>query len=179
MKLAIVAYPKLDESDRQWIEAFRAKHDPQAARLAVHFTLVFPVDAAASDLEPEVEEVSQLTQPIAFAIRCIKVVRDALGSGTHIFLVPEDGGAQITKLHDRLYAGRLRAHLRTDIPFVPHMTVGAAPDSQSAERLASELAVRSRIVRGTISNLDLVDVDGPSVSTVATYAFGSAGGESC
>ena len=45
MTLAIVAYPSLDETDRQWIESFRATHDPQSPRIDVHFTLVFPVEA--------------------------------------------------------------------------------------------------------------------------------------
>jgi hypothetical protein len=49
MKLAIVAYPDLDEEDRQWIEEFdNPRPSGQTAR--VHFTLVFPYDAAASDL---------------------------------------------------------------------------------------------------------------------------------
>ena len=47
MKLAIVAYPSLDEADRQWIESFRTTHDPQRVRIGVHFTLVFPVEATA------------------------------------------------------------------------------------------------------------------------------------
>jgi hypothetical protein len=45
MTLAIVAYPNIDDSDRQRLESFRALHDPQAARIGVHFTLVFPFDA--------------------------------------------------------------------------------------------------------------------------------------
>ena len=110
MKLAIVAYPSLDDVDRQWIESFRIKHDPQASRLGVHFTLVFPVEAVPSKLEPEIAVVAQSTQPISFAIRGTKVVRDALGNGSHIFLVPDEGGAQIATLHGRLYAGALRAY---------------------------------------------------------------------
>jgi len=122
MKLAVVAYPDLDDGDRQWIESFRAKHDPQAPRIDVHFTLVFPVEAVPTDLDPEVAVVARSTRPIPFAIRDIKVVRDALGILSHVFLVPDEGGARITTLHDRLYGGTLRAHLRSDIPFVPHIT---------------------------------------------------------
>ena len=174
MKLAIVAYPSLDGLDRQWIESFRTKHDPQASRIGVHFTLVFPVEALPSEVEPELAVVAQSTQPISFAIRRTKVVRDALGNWSHIFLVPDEGGDQITTLHDRLYGGALRSHLRSDIPFVAHMTVGAAPDSPSAERLADELNVRSRILRGTVGNMELVDVGTAVVQSIATYALGSA-----
>jgi len=34
MRLAIVAYPDLDEEDRQWIEGVRRIHDPQALKHA-------------------------------------------------------------------------------------------------------------------------------------------------
>ena len=52
---AVVAFPLLDADDRQWIESIRAKHDPEAKRIAAHFTLVFPavlplrVDRGPSD----------------------------------------------------------------------------------------------------------------------------------
>lgn len=144
----------------------------------MHFTLVFPVVAVPSELEPEITAVAQSTQPISFTIRGTRVVRDALGNGSHIFLVPDEGGAQIATLHDRLYAGALRAHRRSDIPFVPHMTVGAVPDSQLAERLAEELGVGSRMVRGMVANMELVDVGAPRVRSITSYALGNAAGTS-
>ena len=39
---AVVTFPLLDADDRQWLESIRAKHDPEAKRIAAHFTLVFP-----------------------------------------------------------------------------------------------------------------------------------------
>jgi hypothetical protein len=77
-------------------------------------------------------------------------------------------------VHGRLYAGVLRAHLCADIPFVPHITVGAAPDSQSAEKLADRLRVSYRIVRGTVRSMELVDVGEPRVQSVTTSVFGKA-----
>jgi 2'-5' RNA ligase len=174
MKLAIVAYPSLDEIDQQRIESFRARHDPQAAQINVHFTLVFPVDAVPSELGSDIAVVAQSSQPISFAIRGTKVAHDVLGNVSHVFLVPDEGAVQITALHDRLYAGTLRPHLRSDIPFVPHMTVGAAADSQAAERLAEELSVHVRMVRGTIANIELVDVGTRHVQSIATYTLGTA-----
>ncbi len=174
--LAIVAYPSLDEVDRLWIESFRTKHDPQVSRIDVHFTLVFPVDALPSEVGPDIAAVAHSIQPVSFAIRRAKVVRDAFGTGSHIFLVPDEGGVQIATLHERLYSGVLRPHLRSDIPFVPHMTVGTAPDSQTAEKLANELNVRFRIVRGTVGNIEIVDVGTPVVQSITTCVLGSAQG---
>jgi 2'-5' RNA ligase len=174
MKLAVVAYPNLDEEDRQWIEGVRRIHDPQADRIGVHFTLVFPCDAAASNLEPEVQNIARRTQSIRFAIRHAKAIQDKLSPATHVVLVPGDGAPEIERLHDQLYAGRLRVHLRPDIPFIPHMTVATVRDSETAERLASEFGSRPRVVRGTISRLHLIDVENASIRTVRTYSLDSS-----
>jgi hypothetical protein len=41
MALAVVAYPKLDPKDAEWIEAIRAEHDPLSRDIiAAHITLV-------------------------------------------------------------------------------------------------------------------------------------------
>jgi 2'-5' RNA ligase len=168
-RLAVVAYPTLDEADRRWIEAFRAEHDPHAARLPAHFTLAFPAEAPDGAMEREAATAALSTRPVLFAIRRVEVIRDALGAGFHVFLVPDEGGDMIAALHDRLYEASLQPYLRSDIPFVPHVTIGAAPDLPSAERLASQLDFGSRVVRGSISSIDVVDVGLPRVRTVRTF----------
>ena len=107
------------KADRQWIESFRAKHDPHSARLPAHFTLVFPVDTVPRRVEAELQTVAESSHPVSFAIRRTEVVRDAGGRGAHVFLVPDEGRAEIAALHDRLYAGALRPHLRTRHPVCP------------------------------------------------------------
>jgi 2'-5' RNA ligase len=170
-KLAVVAFPSLEDRDRQWIESFRTQHDPQASRIDVHFTLVFPVDTSEVDLASEIAVAAQSTPPIAFVARRAEVVSEAFGHGSHVFLVADEGGAHISALHDRLYAGVLRVHLRPDIPFVPHMTVAATSDSTSAVRLADELNSRARPVRGVVKALELVDVGAARVRSIATYTL--------
>lgn len=118
MKLAVVAFPHLENTDRQWIESFRAKHDPQAARITVHFTLVFPIDATADEVDREIVRVSTKSTPFNFVIQRAEAVADHFGHGFHVFLVPDEGTTRITALHGELHAGTLRSHLRSDIPFV-------------------------------------------------------------
>jgi 2'-5' RNA ligase len=171
MKLAVVACPQISPSDLGWIETLRAIHDPQSARISVHFTLVFPVEAALADLGPELAAVGQTFSPIAFGIRDVTVVRDRL-KGTHqVLLVPGEGGPQIRALHARLYAGGLHTHVRADIPFVPHMTVGAARDAHDAERLALAIAATARRVRGRVTTLEVVDVGAAPVQRLAAYGL--------
>jgi 2'-5' RNA ligase len=176
MKLAIVAFPELDQADRQWIEAIRRIHDPQATRIAVHFTLVFPLDGSIGELESEIEAVSRAQQPIQFVIRQAAAVPDTFSRLVHVFLVPDEGAARIAELHDNLYAGRLRSHLRPDLAYVPHMTVGVAEDVAGAERLASEVNERARGIRGQVANLHLVAVDGARVRALSSLRLGDGAG---
>ena len=169
MKLAVVAYPKLDESDRVRIEAFRTQHDPQATRLAMHFTFVFPVVSDLIELEDEIALLAKSTPPISFTIRGTRAVRDMLTTESHVLLVPDEGSADITTLHDRLYSGALRPHRRSDIPFVPHLTVGVAPSFEAAETLAKALDARE--IHGVISALELIDVRGAKVISITTFAL--------
>ena len=176
MNIAVVAYPMMDDADARWIAAFRKKHDPQSFRIGVHFTLVFPAEGSPSELAPEIAAAARSIAPIDFAIRRTEIVWDALGNRSLVFLVPDEGAHEITTLHNRLYAGVLRLHLRADIPFVPHMTIGAAAEHSAAQRAAAELDVGSRVVRGRIEQVALVNVGLSIVQTVATYALGDAAG---
>jgi predicted protein tyrosine phosphatase/2'-5' RNA ligase len=171
MTLAVVAYPVLDEADRQWIESFRLKHDPQSARIGAHFTLVFPVDAEPADVEADIQAGARAAAPIAFSIHRSELVVDVWGGGTHVFLVPEEGAAAISALRDRLYAGTLRPHLRADIPFVPHITVGLAQDAAAALTLAEALDASNRVIRGVVDRIDVVDTGASVVQPIASFAL--------
>ena len=173
MNIAVVAYPMMDDADAQRISAFREKHDPRSVRIGVHFTLVFPVEGSPSELGSEITAVARSIAPIAFAIRRTEIVFDALANRSLVFLVPDEGAREITMLHDRLYASVLRPHLRAEIPFVPHLTIGAADEYSAAQR-AAELDFGSRVIRGRIEQVVLVDVGLPIVQTVAAYALGDA-----
>lgn len=171
MTLAIVAYPRIEDADRRWIDAVRAKHDPQASRIDVHFTLVFPVDVSPNAVLAEALAVARTTEPIAFDFRCAEAVREPIGGGGHVFLVPHEGRDAIISLHDRLYAGILRPHLRTDLPFVPHMTIAANPDIRRCEELAQTLNANGRPVRGMLSSIELVEVGAARVRSVMAFAL--------
>jgi 2'-5' RNA ligase len=178
MNVAIVAYPRLTEEDRQSIESFRQRYDPQASRIALHFTLVFPVEAVPEKLAPEIKAVAWSTTPFPFTIRRTAVVPDHFAANqSNIFLVPTEGSTQITTLHDRLYADALRPHLRSDIPFLPHITVGAAQDAHLAENWAEAFHLQSRALVGMVAGIDLIDLTQHRVSTIARFVLGQAAQE--
>jgi 2'-5' RNA ligase len=170
--LAVVAYPELGESDRDWIESFRRHHDPQASRIAAHFTLFFPADVAAETLDATIAAAVRLARPVSFSISRADASTDAVTHRNHVVLVPGEGAAEITDLHDRLYSGSLRAHLRPDIAFIPHITVGTVSDPLESEQLLQTLNARSPILRGRLTEIDLVDVSRWRVATLARYRLG-------
>ena len=165
-KLAFVAYPVLAEVDRRWIESIRERHDPQASQIAPHFTLVFPVTVAA---EPVMDEASRFLmegRPIPFVLRRAEAVADRIGEGCHLFLVPEEGREEIAALHDQLYEGVLRPYLRDDMPFLPHITVGACRDLGECQRLAETLNCEPLAVRGSLLSVTLVEIGDEGVKTL-------------
>lgn len=171
-RLAVVAFPVLEENDRQWIESIRATHDPQGARIGVHFTLVFPVEFPANLVVDEASAVARSVGPISFTIRHAEAVADRMGAGGHVFLVPDEGRGTITHLHDLLHAGALRHLLRADMPFIPHMTVAAKADMKSCKRLAHDINTARRTLRGSLPTMELIDVDSPRVQSLRTLQLG-------
>jgi len=173
-RVAVVAYPNLAASDRDWMEAVRAEHDPQAARLGAHFTLVFPTAVAAPPMVARVRSVAATCRPFGFGLAEVKIVRDAVAMMWHMFLVPAAGQAELRALHEGLYDGELRRHLRADVPFVPHVTVAASADEAVCARLAARLAQEGRVVCGSVDSLDVVEVSPAGVQRVATVALGGS-----
>jgi len=156
MTLAIVAYPDVSADDRHWIEEIRRVHDPQSTLIAAHFTLVFPVDVRSDELVEHARSVVSDFQDISFVLRSVRAVRSVVGQGAHVFLVPAHGATEIIELHDRLYRGFLKPYLRTDIPFIPHITVAAHRDVSECERLATRLGEQRREISGEIRGFDVV-----------------------
>jgi 2'-5' RNA ligase len=164
--IAVVAYPVFDETDLAWIESIRARYDPQADRIAPHFTLVFPVDASAGILD-ELAAVAGRHAAIRFVLRSAIATPDLVRGGAHVFLVPDEGRDAIACLHDDLYAGTLRTHLREDGPFVPHITVAAQQDLRWCEAYAERLNDTLRPMHATIESLSVVAVDPGGIRRLA------------
>jgi 2'-5' RNA ligase len=148
--LAVVAFPALADSDAGRVDALRAAHDPNAARIAAHFTLVFP-DAAIGEaaLLQRVEAAAQKTAPIAVTLKRVMVHQE--GAEFYLYLVPEQGYDALRSLHERLNPGSAAA-------FTPHVTVGRFADRAQARAIATDLAAKHFAATGRIEALSLVAV---------------------
>jgi 2'-5' RNA ligase len=101
------------------IVAFRARHDPAAALIPAHLSLVFPFATSLSRLQVEthVRRVVSRWPPIPVTFRAIRV-----HANEFVFLMASRGAASIVGLHDALYT-RSAPHLRPEFPYEPHITL--------------------------------------------------------
>lgn len=138
--LYTVAYPDCADQDLRTIDAWRAAHDPTGhALVRPHFTLVF----ACSAVDPaaylaHVAAVAARTAPIPFHCRYAMLGADVHSPRAHAYLVPDEGYAALSLLHDALYSGPLAEHLRMDLDYTPHITVGTFASAPLARQWCAE-----------------------------------------
>lgn len=152
--LFTIACLEIPEAQRRFIDEFRHAHDPQATRVPPHFTLVF----GASDVDEaaclrHVESVAQASAPIRFHCRCATLGTDERAERAFVHLVPDEGHAAISLLHDRLYRGPLAAGLRLQVPYTPHVTIGSSTDFRQAKAWCDALNGQGVDVAGVLSAL--------------------------
>lgn len=162
MALLIVAPLEAAGPDLRRIEAIRRRHDPHHGLIAAHVTLVFGFETPdAETAATHLAGIAAGQDAIALRLSTYIAVRDVRGDRSHVFLVPDQGRAEIEDLHDRLYAGPLSAALAPDIPFIPHVTVAARDHHDEAEDLARELGQVG--VHARLAALELIAFDGQTV----------------
>ncbi|ADP15933.1 hypothetical protein AXYL_02613 [Achromobacter xylosoxidans A8] len=153
-KLFTLAYPRLGAPDSGFIEEFRRQHDGQHPLVKANFTMAFGcagIDEQAYQLH--LEEVARLHGPIDFVCRYAMLGADAAHAYVH--LVPDEGHSQLARLHNALYRQVLAPTLRLDIPYVPHITLGASTNRALMKSLCDELNRNGLDIRGSVDRLTM------------------------
>lgn len=172
----LVAYSRLDISDhdRDWIDGVRGAHDPQHAVIEAHVTFVFPLNTPVTrEIVAHIRTVADRSEIIQFSLLRAVAIRDPAGSRSHVMLVPGAGEGRMKALHAWLYAGPLAAHLRRDIPYRPHVTVGVSASHEHAALLAASIGEIE--IRGTLRAIHLAEYDGSQVCELCRFAFNRHG----
>jgi len=142
-RFAVAWFPGFEGLER--VEAFRRRHDPAAALIAAHLSLVFPFPTAHSQLQLEthVRRVVSRWPPIPVTFR-----RARMHANEFLFLMAARGAASVTALHDKLYTRSFAPHLRRDMPYEPHITLAryAELDKLEAAFHEAEDAFRGEFV---------------------------------
>lgn len=169
-KLYTVAFPNLGEADARFVEGIRASHDRQAHLLGAHFTLLFGCEAVdeATYLE-HVRAIAAATPAFPFDSRDAEP--DSDDETGYAYLVPSRGRAELEQLHDRLYSGPMAAHLRKDLRFIAHVTVGHCATFAGAQRLCDELNGDGFDIAGAVDALVVGCVEGGRWIELARFAL--------
>src|SRR3954466_2697233 len=168
MSLLVVGYPVLSGEDAAWLDAIRQRHgELEHSALPPHFTFVFPLSGVGEDrLSEHVREQAKGYGRIEFSIRCSLLVKDDSVERYYVMLVPDEGCSRIVKLHDMLYTGLLVGHLRLDIAFIPHITIGYAEDAQTCKATVDGLNSEAFELQGAVQALSIVKKDENGIRTV-------------
>lgn len=132
-RFAVAWFPAFEGAGR--IEAFRRAHDPMAALIPLHLSLVFPFGTALTRLQVEthVRRVASRWPAVPVSFRGVR-----LFANEFLFLMAAQGAASIVGLHDKLYTRSLRMHLRRDLAYEPHVTIARNPSLAALERAHDE-----------------------------------------
>ncbi|NLD55007.1 MAG: 2'-5' RNA ligase family protein [Burkholderiaceae bacterium] len=162
--LYTLAYPFLAPDDAARIEAIRQAYDPRHRTVPPHFTLVFGCSAVPnSAYTTHVRGVCRAMPPLRFVCRRAMPWFEREGLA-YLFLVPDEGYGDLCRLHDALNGGVLAPHLRRDIPFVPHITIGAGPDRRAVRDWSREVNRRPLEIAGSVAALTIATAKADGVS---------------
>lgn len=172
--LYAIAFPELPEHAQKWLADICKLYQNRATvRVDAHFTLVFGCDAVAPDeFTNHVAAIARAAAPIAFVCRRAVVHFEESIAAWYVFLIPEEGSAEILQLHDRLYSGVLSAHLRADLPYVPHITIAQGCTESEARALCARVESDEVELRGTLRAVVVGAVEGGSFQVHARLALG-------
>jgi 2'-5' RNA ligase len=170
-RFAVAWFPAFHGIER--VEEFRARHDPMAALVPAHLTLVFPFPTALTRLQVQthVQRVVSRWPPIPVTFRHTRTEANEF-----LFLMAARGAASIRGLHDRLYTRSLAPHLRRDLPYEPHITLARHAEFPKLEAAADEALERFRDELGdVIRDVTLLSVGGNGkIARLSTFALNSA-----
>ncbi|MDX1332803.1 MAG: 2'-5' RNA ligase family protein [Robiginitalea sp.] len=174
MALGVLAYPEWNPEDYARIQDFRKGHDELYYRVVEpHFAFIFPMEGIppGAFLE-EAEKQSRGFGPIAFEIRCATINKDAFLPYYHLLLVPEKGHSKVIRLHDRLYSGLFRPHLRLDIDFIPHVGIANSKDAEQVKQWVDTWNQKEFCIRGRIATLTVIEYRDGILKDLRTLPLG-------
>ncbi len=168
MAYLVVAYPKLQQGDFDFIQKYREQNDPRYFSVVdPHITLVFAINDIDKDsFVSEVKNKIAGVESFDFEIKVATINQNDDGKYYHEFLVPDTGYSNIVKLHDKLYSGLFTPHLRFDIDFIPHIGIGNSDEAQISKQRIDELNTNGVSIRGRVDSVDVIEFVDGKVTTV-------------
>lgn len=146
-------YPELEDASK--IQELRRKHDPYFNVMPPHITLVFPVPEM--DRDTIVNHVTGvLRDRVPFNIRLKGLTKSF---DDWLFLCVEQGNDKIIELHDCLYTGIFEKHLRTDIPYIPHIGLSLFHTDREYQIAEREARTLNLAYKSTIRSIHIIHLN--------------------
>jgi 2'-5' RNA ligase len=167
-----VAYLGIAEVQMRWIQDFRRKHDPRYTAVEPHFTLVFGIRDVEEPVYLEhIASVARAVKPIRFRCLYAMLGADDVDDTAYVFLVPNEGNAEVSMLHDRLYTGVLQPFHRLEFPYIPHITIASTKDFKLAKQLCDGLNREGVDVEGSLASLSAGVLKDGKLQTLRSFAL--------
>lgn len=168
----VLAYPEFDATYANRIHDFRAKHEPQRAKLVPpHLTLVFGAKIGHLPVITELAKaVSRQTQTFTITLDHYTIEFDPFEQKHKIFLLCGEGSRDVTALHEQLYDGDHRAEFSPTHPFRAHMTVATCDTSAQIERI-NVSDVGPLPLYATLRAINVVRLSNGELSIIETLPF--------
>ena len=163
----VLAYPQISKEDFDLIQSFRSKYDRRYEYFNPHFTLVFPAfELNENEFVSHVIKHAEKFSKFDFCIKSATSVSDYFSNYRDVFLVPDEGNSNFIRIRDALYKDILITHLRTDIPYIPHIVIGDDIDPFFSINLANQWNEADIIIKGTILKLSIESYDGTNLKNI-------------
>ena len=160
--------PELSRPDIERIQTVRAQHDPQGKLLGPHVTLVFPTLATTERrLLDHVTQIIGNVRAFRAAFRCAILYKDTEKPLTYAYLLPDDGTSHFVRLHHQLLTGSLERALRLDVPYVPHITLGAFERPEAAKTVVDSFNQQPFTISGFVNTVNIARLEEGKLSTLA------------
>lgn len=171
--LEVIARPHFNKVDLAWLTDIRSRR--AGSRGPPYFTLVFGnLDLELATFTKAVQANVKDIHAIRFRLRSALVVPEPTVRRFHVFLIPDEGFSAILRLHDALHAGPIKAALRRDSPYLPHITVATTSDYDTARNLAFSLNQGVIDIHGHIDALQVESRTGEVIKPVAEVSLSKA-----
>ena len=118
MYYGLVHFPDIDTID---IQCLRQKYDPTARLIAPHITVMFPIPhrVGKNRMTRHIRHILGQWKPFPIRIRGLQKSWDHW-----LFLTLHEGKDRVIALYEEMYTGILYEYKRTDIPYIPHLSLG-------------------------------------------------------
>lgn len=162
-KYYVAHFPNL--KNEIWIADLRKRLDSKHSLVAPHLTLLSPIElTSANDLFSEAKRVvSEFKQfVIRFRSAIMMPEKSKNDFKSYIFLVPDEGFSNLVRLRSQLYSMGFSNHLRLDVPYVPHMTIGSNLNLSEAKAQVDQINALDFTIEFKLDKLSIVEIADPN-----------------